>query len=63
MYANSPDKDGEFRQRRDPHYIQTGRPTYDSQQYSTNKLKFSNEPHELLDTQTDGLTDRPSAVR
>jgi hypothetical protein len=58
MYTNSSDKDGDFKQRRDPHSSQIGRPTDDGQQYSTDQLKFGNEPHEGLDTQTDGLTDR-----
>ena len=52
MYAISSDKDGNFRQRRDPQSTQTGRPTDDSQQYSTDQLKLSNELREGLDIQT-----------
>jgi hypothetical protein len=40
------------------HKRRTGRPTDDSQQYSTHELKFGNEPYEGLDTKVDGQTDR-----
>ena len=52
VYANLSDKDGTFRERRDAQSTQTGRPTDDSQQYSTDQLKVRNELREGLDTQT-----------
>jgi len=50
VYAISSDKDGNFRERRDAQSTRTGRPTDDSQQYSTDQLR--NELREGLDTQT-----------
>jgi hypothetical protein len=44
-------------QRTDQHSSQAGRPTDNSQQYSTYELKLGNEPHEGFDTKNDWLTD------